>query len=98
MALHTVELSGDNGADSQGPGLAEANSARITRLRAQAEALQATPEPNLFGRWTFNAIRDLDQAARMRDDDGELSEFLELIEEELSAAQRAHDRQAARVA
>src|SRR5688500_2292341 len=98
MALHTVELTGDNEADPQRSKLAAANSARIKRLRAQAEELQATTEPNLFHRWTFNAIHDLDQAAKIRDDDGELSAFLDLIEEELIAAQRAHDRHAARVA
>lgn len=98
MALHTVELIGDNGTGPQGPGLAASNAARLTRLRAQAEELQATTEPNLFHRWAFNAIHDLDQAAHIRDADEALSAFLDLIEEELIAAQRAHDRHAARAA
>ena len=72
--------------------LSAATLARIDRLRAQAEALSAIAEPNLFHRRTVNAMSDLDQARQIPEEGGALSAFLDLIEEELMAAQRAHDR------
>ena len=72
--------------------LSAATRARIERLRAQAAALSAVPEPNLFHRRTVNAMSDLDQATKILKEGGALNAFLDVIEDELMAAQRAHDR------
>lgn len=69
---------------------------RIERLRAQAEALTAVIEPNLFHHSTANAIIDLDSAGLVPDE-RQLGMFLDVIEDELSVAQRASDRHAAQL-